>query len=335
MFRIIVDSGANLPAELVKQYGIEVLSFVNYIDGSPISCYTPDISPEEERVKGKEYYDAMRKGLSVKTGLISIGEFEEAFRAAFAAGEDVICLSISSGISGTYNSARLAACEVMSEGYDGRTIRTIDTMNASLATGILAIYGSEMRAEGFSVNETADILESYVAGMNGVFTVGDLKFLSRTGRVAKSAALVGNALNIKPILRGDKEGHIVQFRKCRGRKGSLNDLIDLVCDNIIDPENQILGIAHADAYEDSLYVMRKITERVPVRGFINTTYDMCTGSHVGPDTIALFFMGADRELSGNGKDTFGRRILRHPFESINRILGKERILQPRETHITE
>ena len=134
--------------------------------------------------------------------------------------------------------------------------------------------------------------------MNGLFTVGNLKYLSNTGRISQTTASVGNILNIKPILRGNKDGFIVEFKKCRGRKKSLDTLVSLVCDNIENPEQQIVGIAHADAYEDSLYVMNQITQRVKVREFINTSYDYCTGSHVGPDTIALFFLAKDRELSG-------------------------------------
>ena len=102
---------------------------------------------------------------------------------------------------------------------------------------------------------------------------------------------------IKPILRGNKDGYIVSYKNCRGRKSALNELVNLVCDNIVEPEKQILGIAHADAYEDSLYIMDKIQQKIKVRDFINTSYDFCTGSHVGPDTIALFFIGKDRELS--------------------------------------
>ena len=187
----------------------------------------------------------------------------------------------------------------MAEPPCGRKIRMIDSLNASLAQGILAIYASEMRAEGKELDEVADLLETYPPKMNGVFTVGDLKYLSKTGRLSGSAAFVGNILSIKPILRGNEDGYIVQFKKCRGRKASLNTLIDLVCDNIVEPEKQIIGIAHADAYEDSLYVVEGILKRISVREVINTSYDYCTGSHVGPDTIALFFMGKDRELSSN------------------------------------
>ncbi len=299
MFQIVVDSAANIPAELVKKYDIRVISFVNYVNGKKVVCFDPDLTPEEERAKGREYYDAVRAGADVKTGLISSGDFEDLFRSILEAGDDILYFSLSKNISGTYNSARIAA-EELSESFPDRKIRLIDALNASLAQGILAIYASEMRAGGKSLDETADILATYPAKMNGVFTVGDLKYLSKTGRISSSAALVGNLLSIKPILRGNKDGFIVQFKKCRGRKSALNTLVSLVCDNIVNPEEQIIGIAHADAYEDSLYVMEEIRKRVKLRSFINTSYDYCTGSHVGPDTIALFFMAKDREL-GEGK----------------------------------
>jgi len=296
MFKIFVDSAANIPAEIVKKHDIEVLSFVNCINGEEVVCFTPDFTQEQERAQGKEYYDAMREGLDVKTGLISVGRFEEAFQGAFDEGYDVLYFSLSSGISGTFNSAKIAADDVLENDTTGRRIRLIDTMNASLAQGILAIYSSEMRAKGMDLDEVADYVQSKVLNMNGVFTVGDLKYISKTGRITKTTAIVGNVLNIKPILRGDSEGHIVQFSKCRGRKSAVNTLIDLFCDNITDSEEQIVGIAHADAYEESLYIMEEIQKRVKVREFINTSYDLCTGTHVGPDTIALFFMAKDREL---------------------------------------
>ena len=147
------------------------------------------------------------------------------------------------------------------------------------------------------IDEVADFLKTCVGKMNGIFTVGDLKYLSRTGRIKGSVATIGNMLKIKPILKGDKDGYIVTYKKVRGRKAALNTLVDLVCNNIVEPEKQIIGIAHADAYEESLYVMNKIQEKIKVRNFINTSYDFCTGSHVGPDTIALFFIGNDRELA--------------------------------------
>lgn len=296
MFQIVVDSAANIPAELVKKYDIKVISFVNYVNGQPLTCFDPDLTMEQERVKGKEYYDALRAGAEIKTGLISSGDFEECFRSIMEKNEDVLYFSLSKNISGTFNSARIAAQELMENPPMGRKIRMIDSLNASLAQGILAIYASEMRSRGMDFDTIADTLETYPAKMNGIFTVGDLKYLAKTGRLSDSAALIGNILSIKPILRGNKDGYIVQYKKCRGRKAALNTLVSLVCETIIDPKEQIIGIAHADSYEDSLYVMEEIQKRIQVREFINTSYDYCTGSHVGPDTIALFYMAKDREL---------------------------------------
>lgn len=297
MFQIFVDSAANIPAEIVKKYNIRVLSFVNLVNGEELVCFDPELTMEEERAKGKIYYDSMRNGADVKTGLISSGIFEDSFREVMENGEDVIYFSLSKNISGNFNSARVAVEELMDPPVNGRKIRIIDSLNASLAQGILAIYASEMRDKGMEVDEVADILETYPARMNGLFTVGDLKYLSKTGRISGAKAVVGNVLSIKPILRGNKDGFIVQYKITRGRKSSLNELINLVVKNIENPEEQIIGIAHADAYEDSLYVMEGITRQVKVREFINTSYDYCTGSHVGPDTIALFFMAKDRELN--------------------------------------
>lgn len=296
MFQIVVDSAANIPAELAKKYDIRVISFVNYVNGQPLTCFDPDLTMEQERAKGKEYYNAVRAGAEIKTGLISSGDFEECFRSIMEKNEDVLYFSLSKNISGTFNSARIAAQELMDNPPMGRKIRMIDSLNASLAQGILAIYASEMRSRGMDFDTIADTLETYPAKMNGIFTVGDLKYLAKTGRLSGSAALVGNILSIKPILRGNKDGYIVQYKKCRGRKAALNTLVSLVCETIIDPKEQIIGIAHADSYEDSLYVMEEIQKRIQVREFINTSYDYCTGSHVGPDTIALFYMAKDREL---------------------------------------
>lgn len=297
MFQVFVDSAANIPAEIVKGYGIHVISFVNHINGEDIVNFDINLNQEEEREKGKQYYEAVRSGARVKTSLINTADFIAHFTPVLEAGEDIMYFSLSKNISGTYNAACLAA-EELKEQFPERKLRLIDSLNASLAQGILAIYATEMRNSGMEFEMIGDILDRQVPRMNGIFTVGDLKYLSNTGRISKTTASVGNILNIKPILRGNRDGYIVEFKKCRGRKKSLDTLVELVCDNIENPEDQIIGIAHADAYEESLYVMEEIQKRIKVREFINTSYDYCTGSHVGPDTIALFFMAADRELGG-------------------------------------
>lgn len=300
MFQVFVDSAANIPAEIVKKYGIHVISFVNHINGEDIVNFDINLNQEEEREKGKQYYEAVRSGARVKTSLINTADFIAHFTPVLEAGEDIMYFSLSKNISGTYNAACLAA-EELKEQFPERKLRLIDSLNASLAQGILAIYATEMRNSGMEFEMIGDILDRQVPRMNGIFTVGDLKYLSNTGRISKTTASVGNILNIKPILRGNRDGYIVEFKKCRGRKKSLDTLVELVCDNIENPEDQIIGIAHADAYEESLYVMEEIQKRIKVREFINTSYDYCTGSHVGPDTIALFFMAADRELGGRNR----------------------------------
>lgn len=301
MYQVFADSAANLPAEVAKKYGIHILSFVNYVNGEPLVCYDENLSQEEERIAGKRYYDQIRQGAEVRTALVNQGDFLDAFTPVLEAGEDILYFSLSKNISGTYNAARLAAEDLMEE-YPDRKICLVDSLNASLAQGMLAIYATMMREKGVSVEEAARILTDTVKGMNGLFTVEDLKYLAKTGRVSGGTAFIGNALQIKPILRGSAEGFIVQFRKCKGRRKSLDTIVDLVCNNIVEPEHQFFGIAHADAYEESLAVVEAIKKRVPLKEVINTSYDYCTGSHVGPGCIAVFFIAGDRELMGKPAD---------------------------------
>ena len=298
MFQIFVDSAANIPAVLVAKYDIHVISFMNYVDGKPLPGFEAGLTPEEERAKGKLYYDAIRQGTEVKTSLVNTAQFLDEFRPCVEAGDDVLYISLSKNISGTNHSAQMAADELEEE-FPGRKVYVVDSLNASLAQGILAIYARELELKGLVLSKIAQLLQDTAHYMNGVFTVEDLKYLARSGRLSNSTAFIGNMLSIKPLLKGNAEGFIVQFRKCRGRKKALNDLVDIVCDNILEPAKQIIGIAHADAYDEALEFMNKVRERgVQVREFIDTSYDYCTGSHVGPGTIALFFIGPDRELQG-------------------------------------
>ena len=297
MISVYVDSGANIPAMLVEKYGINVIPFINIVDGREVPGFEPGLTEEQERQKGKEYYDSIRNGAKVSTSLINTATFMDIFEKEVTAGRDVIYIAISSNISGTYNAAVSAAEELMAM-YPDRKVCVVDSLNASLASGIPAIYATEMIKKGLDAEKIAQVLRDTAYYMNGVFTVDDLKYLAATGRVSGVVAFAGNVLNIKPILRGNAEGFIVVVKKMRGRRKAVDELAKLITDNIIEPEKQIIGIAHADAYEESLEVMKKVQEKVKLHGFINTSYDFCTGSHVGPNTIAVFFMGYDRELLG-------------------------------------
>ena len=294
MFDVYVDSGANIPADLIEKYGINVLPMHLTLDGKPVRAFEPGLTRQQERDAGHRYYQAIREGAVGNTSLVNTEEFIEAFKGSLQKGNDIMAFTMSANISGTYNSARLAM-EELQEDFPERKMFLIDSMNASLGEGILAIYAVEMQNEGKSIDEINEYLSASVHKMNGIFTVDNLKYIAATGRLSNMSAFIGNLIGIKPLLKGNKDGWIEAFRKVRGRKNSLNALIDLFVNNIDHPEDQIVGIAHADAYEDSLYVQNKILEKIKVREFINTTYDFGTGSHVGPDTIAIFFMGKDRE----------------------------------------
>ncbi len=299
-FSIIVDSAANIPAEKVKEYDIEVISFVNYVNGEELVCFDPNLSPEEERNNGKKYYDAVRNGAEVKTSLVNSDTFEKEFAKHLEKGLDIIYICLSKNISGTFQAASIAREELL-EKYPERKIEIIDSLNASLGEGLHAIKASELRKQGMEVEEIADVLRKDVPRMNGVFTVADLKYLSRSGRIHSAKALAGNVLNIKPILIGNGDGYIVEFSKIRGRKKSIERLIELVVNNVEEPENQILGVAHADAYEEAKYVADKVMSSCGFRDCIITSYDYCTGSHVGPETIAVFFLAKDRLLMGKAE----------------------------------
>ena len=221
MYEIFVDSAANLPAVDVMKYGLRVISFVNYVDGKSVVNFNPDLTPEEERKFGKEFYDSIRAGAEIKTSLINTADFMDAFEPVLKEGKDVIYISLSKNISGTHNAA-LIASEDLKETYPERKVLLVDSLNASLGQGLLAIYASKMRDKGATIDETVQVLQDTVLKMNGVFTVGDLKYLAKSGRLSSATALAGNVLNVKPILRGSEEGFIVQFKKCRGRKKSLD-----------------------------------------------------------------------------------------------------------------
>ena len=182
MFEIFVDSGANIPAVYVEKYKINVIPFINLVDGRKLPGFEPGLTLEEERAKGKEYYNAIRKGAQVQTSLVNSGEFRENFEPVLRSGKDILYISLSSNISGTFNAARIAAGDLAEE-YPERKICLVDSLNASLAQGILAIYASEFRDRGIDLPLIADVLQETAHSMNGVFTVEDLKYLAHTGRL--------------------------------------------------------------------------------------------------------------------------------------------------------
>ena len=229
----------------------------------------------------------------METTLLNTHLFITHFSPELEAGRDVVYVGMSSGISGTIQAARLAAEELSAE-FPGKTIRIVDSLGAGFGTGLLACRGADLRAEGKSAGETADILEAEVPRMLQFFTVDDLNFLKRTGRVSGAAALVGTMLNIKPMLWGDPTGHITARSKHRGRKKALAAIAEEYKNAVIDAANQCVAISHGDCEEEAQRLAELICAAAKPRELIIAPHEPFTGAHVGPGMLALFFHGKNR-----------------------------------------
>ena len=283
MYTIVTDTSANLPSPLLRERGILVLPFVYRCEGKEHTCL------DTEAFDGHAFYQSIRDGAQVDTSQINPETFAGLFRKELAEGRDVLFVSMSSGISGSCQSARIAASELREE-FPLRRVEVIDTMGASLGEGIIALLAAELRDAGVELDEALPILLDRCRRMCQVFTVDDLMHLRRTGRVSNFTAIVGTVLNIKPLLKGDETGHIVTFGKLRGRRKAVEALAEIYNARVQEPEQQIVGIAHADCPRDAERLIALLREKKPPREILNVVYEPVTGSHVGPDTLALFFL---------------------------------------------
>ena len=286
---IVTDSSANLPEHTIEKFGITVLSLHFYIEGAEYKSY----------VKGKEtdlsqFYAMMRDKKDITTSLPSIEEAEIEFRNILESGKDIIYIGFSSGISGTYQ-ALAALLEDLKNEYTDRKIYTVDTFMAALGEGILVHHAIEQKNEGRSIDEVYEWQLENRFKACGWFTVDDLFFLKRGGRVSAAAAVFGSALSIKPLLLIDDDGHLIPLDKARGRKKSLHSLIAHVKETIENPEDQIVGISHGDCLEDAEYTAEKLKEEIPVKGIMIRILDPVIGAHSGPGTVGIFYMGRKRQ----------------------------------------
>ena len=243
----------------------------------------------------KQFYDAMRNGAMPTTSQINIEEAKEIFFSILETGKDILHIAFSSGLSGSYNSASLAAQE-MRELFPENKIIVVDSLCASLGEGLLVDKAVEMWESGKSLEETAEWLEGHKQNLCHMFTVDDLNHLYRGGRVSKAAAVVGTVINLKPLLHVDGEGRLIHLRNTRGRKKSLHCLVDLMEERIgswRDTEQKIF-ISHGDCEEDAKYVQTLVQERFGYRHFLINPVGPTIGAHSGPGTVALFFMGEYR-----------------------------------------
>lgn len=288
-FEIFVDSSANIPAVLLKRHGMHLISYSFTIDGEGFSC---SMGAENSVETAKMFYEKMRGGSDVKTSLLTQAAFEEALAPTLEAGKDVLLFTISSGVSGTHQQA-LMAKEALEKRFPARRICVLDSANASLGEGLQALKVADLRDMGEDVETCANWVRANAYTYNSYLTVGDLKYLKRTGRISTALAIAGSLLSIKPVLRADGNGKIVFFGKEHGRKKAISALVKAFDENAVRPESQTIAIAHADCEEEA----NELAETLKAHGardVIVEYYDLCTGSHVGPGTIALFFVGKDR-----------------------------------------
>ena len=280
MIRIYTDTSANLTPELIEKYALGVIPFSYTVDG---------VEQDGADFEGKAFYGAMRAGAVVKTSMINVSEFSARFRKELAAGNDVIYVGMSGGISGSANAARIAVEGLRAE-FPERRIEAIDTYAASLGEGIQAINAAKLLAAGVGFDGIVERILAERRNMCQYFTVDDLEYLKRGGRIGRISTVVGTVLKIKPILMGDEKGRIVLCGKVRGRRQSLLALADRYSELVEDRDDDI-GIAHADDEEGVEVLLAELRKRGFKGECITVCYEPVTGAHVGPGTVALFFSG--------------------------------------------
>ena len=286
MVKLFTDTSANLPLNLTTQHGITVIPFSYTVNGVPT-----DNSPDVD-FDGKAFYDAMRAGADICTSMINVDTFTTAFESALSNGDDVIYVGMSGGISGTAHAATLAA-EELREKYPDRKIFTIDTYAASMGEGLLVLRAASMIAEGISPEDIAATLLDHRTTLCQYFTVDDLQYLKKGGRLSVAGAFVGTLLKIKPILTGDDTGHIIACGKVRGRRQSLCHLAKKYDELALDKTADI-SIAHCDCIDDVDFLIEQLRDCGFAGNCITVCYEPVTGSHVGPGTVALFFPGTHK-----------------------------------------
>ena len=286
MLQLFTDTSANLPVALTKQHHITVVPFSYTVDGKETDY------PDDVDFDGAAFYGAMRRGAVVKTSMVNPALMAKYFERALSQGDDVLYVGMSGGISGTAHAASLAV-EELKEEFPERKVASIDTYAASLGEGLLVVEAARMLESGASFDEIVEKISQRRHVMCQYFTVDDLAYLERGGRVSKAAAIVGTVLKIKPLLRGDEEGRIVLCGKTRGRKQSLTSLADFY-EKLVADKTEEIGIAHADDAQSAQFLLDELRKRGFTGDCLTVCYEPVTGCHVGPGTVALFFYGVHR-----------------------------------------
>ena len=281
-YQIVTDSACDLPEAMLAQLNVTTAKLTVNFRGESRSD-----SVEDAQVK--TLYDAMRAGEVATTAAVNPEGWASVMESALKAGQDVLCLAFSGGLSATYQSAVIAA-EDMKEQYPDRTVKVIDTCAAALGQGLLVWYACQKRDSGASLEELTAWVEENKHHVAHWFTVDDLVYLKRGGRVSAATAVLGAMLNIKPVLHVDNEGHLISALKTRGRKAAMEALASKLGEAGSNWENETVFICHADVMADAQRLAATVKERYGVKEAFIGNLGAVIGSHAGPGTLALFFM---------------------------------------------
>ena len=287
-YRIITDSTTDLAPEMIRELGVQVAPLCYVMDGS-----TYHNIPGGGEMSDQAFYQKLREGTMPTTTQINSEEFVALFTPVLEAGEDILYIAFSSGLSGTCQSAHLAARE-LKDRFPERRVEVFDSLCASMGEGLLVYHAATRKNQGATMDEVLAWLKENVLHLCHWFTVDDLNHLKRGGRVSTATALVGTMLGIKPVLHVDDEGHLIPVSKVRGRKQSLDALVKKMEETAIDPQDQVIFISHGDCLEDARYVARQVKEKLGVKEVKINFIGPVIGAHSGPGTVALFFLGNPR-----------------------------------------
>ncbi len=285
-FKILSDFGCDLPEHLLTQYGIEVIPTNLYIENEGATL--------SDSLDVLDFYAKLREKKMIKTSAINMQTFKNRFEEKLSQGFDVLYVGMSAGLSATFTAATLAAAE-LAYNYPERTIRLLDSRSGSGGVGLVAYLAALKQAEGADLEEVYGYMSDLCGRMNSWFTVDDLFFLKRGGRLNTATAIVGSLFMIKPILTVDDEGKLFAQGKGRGRKGAIETLVRRAEEFAFDPENSVFVISHADCMEDAVALEMLLRTKWDIKNIITTDIGPAFGAHCGPGGLALFFIGKKAE----------------------------------------
>ena len=285
-FVVFADGTANLPASC--QEGVTMLPCSYFVEGVEQE-YLGDV----DNFDGHAYYQQLASGCKITTSLLNTGLFLSHFRPVLEQGQDLVYVAMASGISGTYQAALLAKQELEEE-YPDRYIHIVDSHGCGFGSGLLAIRAAELSKLGTPVRQAGAMLDADVPHVCQYFTVDDLNFLKRSGRVSGATAMIGTVLNIKPILYGDATGHIVSCGKVRGRKKAIDAIVEKYAQKQVDAANHLVAISHGDCLADAQLLAEKVRAVAAPKDILIVPHEPFSGAHVGPGMLALFFYGSER-----------------------------------------